>query len=435
MGKLSMQIALFISIFLGNITTSLIIPFYPRIAQEKGLSLWMVGLVLSMNPLARLIMSPIIGKYLYRIGRKNAIILSFATVGLSMLLFSPIEYTDSVWVAVLSLLGRFAGGLGSSCAMITIITVFLSDFPNEIQYMIAKMEVALGLGLSLGPVLGLLIYIINLLTAFVIAGGLILLFCPIAWYMLGTFRPYEIKNIKLNRLPLLIKPVIFIQRIYLPLSMQFSFIFSLAVLGELLGLHLYNFGMSFLYVSLAFIMHSFIYMIMALTIGKLLKGKDERIMMTIGILSICIGCVVIAPWDLIFPQNVGFVYAALPILAFGQALVYCKNYVVFSIPFMIKSATIQYGYPKDDILTDVISSFGVIAQALGQIAGFLYAGLFAEVIGIDNAFLGAAGFFLCVGVCFFLGTGAIGEVFCKRKEVATESVIRNHCLIKMGKVQ
>jgi hypothetical protein len=38
---------------------------------------------------------------------------------------------------------------------------------------------------------------------------------------------------------------------------------------------------------------------------------------------------------------------------------------------MIKSASEDYGYEKDDILTDVISSFCVFGCSIGEIAGVL----------------------------------------------------------------
>ena len=48
---------------------------------------------------------------------------------------------------------------------------------------------------------------------------------------------------------------------------------------------------------------------------------------------------------------------------------------MFSVPFMIKSATISYGYANDDILNDVVSTFTVVATAVGEILGPLFAGV------------------------------------------------------------
>ena len=144
---------------------------------------------------------------MYKLGRKNVVIASYVFIGLSMLILSPIEFCDTNVVIFLSLLSRFIGGMGATCMATTITTIFISDYPDEIQSMIAKMQTAIGVGLSLGPVLGVGLYFINLFAALAIVGGLVLLFVPVAWRMLGTFREYEIKEVKIKRLPLLIKPV------------------------------------------------------------------------------------------------------------------------------------------------------------------------------------------------------------------------------------
>ena len=83
---------------------------------------------------------------------------------------------------------------------------------------------------------------------------------------------------------------------------------------------------------------------------------------------------------------------------------------------MVKSAGIKYGYASDDILTDVISSFGVTFQAFGELSGALYAGFMADWLGIENTFVIAAAINFGFVVIFFFSTGMIGEVFCKKNK-------------------
>ena len=207
MGKIAMQIAVYIGLLLVFSTFTVISPFYPKVAKDKGLSIWLIGFVFAMNPIGDLTITPILGRYMYKLGRKNVVIASYIFTGLSMLILSPIELCDTNVVIFLSLFSRFIGGIGASCMSTTITTIFISDYPDEIQSMIAKMEVFIGIGLSMGPVIGAGLYFINLFAALAIVGGLILLFVPVAWKMLGTFRDYEIKEMKISQLPLLIKPV------------------------------------------------------------------------------------------------------------------------------------------------------------------------------------------------------------------------------------
>ena len=55
---------------------SVLPPFYPKIAEEKGVSFFMVGLVFSINPAVSSISSPIFGMLLAKLGRKRVLIMS-----------------------------------------------------------------------------------------------------------------------------------------------------------------------------------------------------------------------------------------------------------------------------------------------------------------------------------------------------------------------
>ena len=196
--------------------------------------------------------------------------------------------------------------------------------------------------------------------------------------------------------------------------MQLFFLFSYGMLATLLELHLDSFGVSHFVVTATFIMHSLVYLVISLSAGKVFAGIDERTLMFIGALALCLAYIMMGPWSLIFPNELGLVLAGIPVLAFGESLTYSIIYVVFSIPFMVKSATTKYGYANDDILNDVISSFGVIFGALGEITGSLYAGFAADLIGIENTFTYAGALNFIFAVVFFLGTDMIGEVLCKK---------------------
>ena len=210
MGLLSKQIAIYISLLLVCSTFTLISPFYPAIARSKGIPLWLIGIFMSLNPLANLITSMILGKYMVLIGRKIVILGSFIATALSMFILSPIEECDSSTVIILTIIARILGGIGAGCVFMSVATVFISDYPDDIQIMLGRMEAAIGLGFILGPLIGSALYLINLAFALIVVGALILLFSPIAWKMLGTFKDYEVNNITINRTKLFLKPVIFI---------------------------------------------------------------------------------------------------------------------------------------------------------------------------------------------------------------------------------
>lgn len=210
MGKISKQVAIYLSLLLVCCTFTLISPFYPEIAKKKGLPLWMIGVMFSLNPFAQLITSLFLGRYMVRIGRKLVVMSSFIFTSASMIMLSPIEEVELATLTILSVFARLLGGIGAGCVFTSITTIFVSDYPEQIQIMLGRMEAAVGVGLILGPLLGTGLYLINLLVALLIVAALILGFSPIAWKMIGTFKDYEVHNANIDRFKLFIKPVRFI---------------------------------------------------------------------------------------------------------------------------------------------------------------------------------------------------------------------------------
>lgn len=68
---------LFIATALYCQTLGVMGPFLPLIAEEKHVPEWMVGLIFATTPLASLIASPIIGTWLYCLGRRNTLCAAF----------------------------------------------------------------------------------------------------------------------------------------------------------------------------------------------------------------------------------------------------------------------------------------------------------------------------------------------------------------------
>ena len=151
----------------------------------------------------------IVGKYLNILGRKKIVMASLFLTSASMVILSPIEDLQMVEVIIVSIFSRIIGGIGAGCMFTPITTIFISDYPDQIQKMIGRMQAMIGLGLILGPLIGTALFLINLFTALMAVGVCILLFAFASQKMLGTFREYIIHDIKINRLQLFFKPVMF----------------------------------------------------------------------------------------------------------------------------------------------------------------------------------------------------------------------------------
>ena len=322
MGSVSKQTAIFIGLLLVGCTYSMISPFYPDLARSKGVPLWLIGVVFSINPLAMLITSLLLGKYMVRVGRKLVLVSSFLFVSSALIVLSPIEMCDRVPFLILSIFSRVLGGIGTGCIFTSIISVFISDYPEQIQTMLGRMEASVGVGFIMGPLVGTIVYIIDLLPALIVTGGIVFLFFPFAWEMLGTFKAYEIHSININRIALVMKPVIFRQKIALTLLVTIAFMFSFGFLVTLLEIHLLSFKLNHIFIALCFALLSGTYFLISITAGSILKGIDERKLMTVGMCLLGIAYLLLGPCSYIFPNNLWVAIISLPIFSVGQSLCY-----------------------------------------------------------------------------------------------------------------
>ena len=324
MGSASKQAAIFAGIWLVGCAYSMISPFYPDLARSKGVPLWLIGVMFSINPLATLLTSLFLGKYMVAIGRKLVLVSTFLLVSAALIILSPLQLCEITPFIILSFFSRALGGIGTGCIFTSAISVFISDYPERIQIMLGRMTASIGVGLAVGPLVGTILYLIDLLPALLVTAGVVFLFFPFIWKMLGTFKPYEIRSISVNRLALVMKPVIHIQKIFLTLLITVSFMFSFGVLTTLLEIHLLSFDLSHIFIALCFVLLSGTYFLISITAGSILKGIDQRNLMTIGMCLLGIAYLMLGPCSYIFPNSLWVAILSLPVFSVGESLCYCN---------------------------------------------------------------------------------------------------------------
>ncbi|OMJ70298.1 hypothetical protein SteCoe_31765 [Stentor coeruleus] len=208
MGQLAKQSALYANLIFLCSSFTIVFSFYPGVVDSKGIELWLVGLIFSLNPIIKLIVTPFLGRLMFRIGRKRVVITSIVLIGLSIIILGPIEYCDRATVIALSILSRLFSGLASACAFMSITSIFVTDYPEKVITMMGRMEASIGIGYTIGPIIGMSIHGIKIIGTLMFFGFLAILFAPMAWKMLGEFRQLKISNSKINFLPILLKPVL-----------------------------------------------------------------------------------------------------------------------------------------------------------------------------------------------------------------------------------
>jgi MFS family permease len=210
MEKILKEGVIYLCTFLVVSSYTMIIPFYSDIAQTKEVSFWVIELVLIIQPLAGLFTTIILGRYMFIVGRKCIVVISFLLLALSMFILSPIETCNTEGFIVLSFSSRILAGVASGCIMISSDSIFATEFSDEIEIMMGKVEGVTGIGLMAGPLIGILLTLNSLSISLSIAGAIIIGIMPIAWYMIGDFQGYQIHKTNRSLIKLLFKPVILI---------------------------------------------------------------------------------------------------------------------------------------------------------------------------------------------------------------------------------
>eukprot|EP00347_Sterkiella_histriomuscorum_P004444 403360434 len=151
----------------GNIAT-----FFPpyRLEHHKSITDTQVGIVLAMFECGILITTPLVGKYLAKVGRKNFIIIGYiccmlASTGFGLLVYIKDDVTFFASSISLRLLQGFGdASVSTACnnllynSLIIGMSIVASEYPKRREQMYGYTESAIGAGLMLGPVIGQALY-------------------------------------------------------------------------------------------------------------------------------------------------------------------------------------------------------------------------------------------------------------------------------------
>ena len=433
MGQYSKEFAIYLSLFLCCTPYTMIATFYPGIAQSSGLELWLIGLVFSADPISALFTSVILGKFMFKIGRKETIIIGLVLCALSMFALCPIQYLKHDALICISILSRVLAGASAGCIMVAADSIVVSDYPDQIDLMIGRLEGAIGVGLIVGPLVGLILVLAPLFYSLVAFGFVILAFVPVCNKMLGKFREYVIENHEISSIQLLVKPVLFIQKISLDLGLNFILLFSFGFIIPALELHLLKVGLGRIWIPSFFVLHTASYSVFSIFGSKIFSSWDYRSVLCGGLGMMFVGFIMLGPWELIFPQSVWVILGSLPILGMGQAMIYSNIYSVPTYPHLIQIANESYGYEKDDILSDSISSLSNISCNLGEIVGPVITGLLIGFIGFEETSTYIAFSCLLYSLAYFVASGLMGKWMSKKSGDLSRKILPEESLSNINK--
>ena len=197
--KIILSVISIVLTFIGiGLVESVLAPFYPAEARQKGATPSQYGFVLGIVHFAILLSSPVSGKYGPKIGIRLCFLIGVAVGGVSAVAFSFLEKTTDVTTfLLLSYLLRFILGVAYGMAWPSGIGVLIDLVPHYEASAQSWVQASFGFGICVGPAVGSWLYNI---------GGFTLPFMVNGFYMMGTaiiliFTLYHPSN-QVNELPL-----------------------------------------------------------------------------------------------------------------------------------------------------------------------------------------------------------------------------------------
>ena len=170
---LSMQ-----SLYLASYcVASTIGPFYTLEVEARGSNTIIGGLVFAAYPFIIFILSPIVGKYLPKLGPVTVLAAGSLMEGTGEILFGFIALLTEQWLFVLlSFLLRILTAIGAAFSQIAIISILCCLYPNHISISFGMLELASGVGLMIGPTLGGFLYHVGgFKLPFIVVGSFVML--------------------------------------------------------------------------------------------------------------------------------------------------------------------------------------------------------------------------------------------------------------------
>jgi len=122
----------------------------------------LIGYIFGVFSIALIVISPLMGFVIQRLGRRWPIIIGCLMIGLSFEIFAVISYIESVkWFIVCSFLLRLIQGIGTVFIQVTLLSVAVTCYPNHRAKLIGLFESAIAAGMMSGPLLGTLLFTIG----------------------------------------------------------------------------------------------------------------------------------------------------------------------------------------------------------------------------------------------------------------------------------
>ncbi|KAH9634184.1 hypothetical protein HF086_001386 [Spodoptera exigua] len=242
--------------FMSFCSMSVMAPFFPREAAAKGLSETMCGIVFSFYAVVMFLTSPLFGKFLPTVGAKFLFTGGMFVAGACNVLFGTLALIeDTQMFTILCFVVRGMEALGASAYSTASYVFVVNTFPDSIGSVLGILETFIGLGMSVGPAIGGLLYTIGGFgLPFYTLGVIMVLTVPINFFLLTDCEEYVSGSKTASIMALFKIPSIIITGLVIVIVSN-----TWAFLDPTLEPHLRQFGLSTEQIGLIFLLFSSLY--------------------------------------------------------------------------------------------------------------------------------------------------------------------------------
>ncbi|CAL4071704.1 unnamed protein product [Meganyctiphanes norvegica] len=354
-------------------SVALLPPFYPPLAQQKGVPPIEFGFVIGIAKLTMAIASPVIGNVVNKIEPKFLYSFGLLMVGGGYIVMSFIEVSSTFLPT--SFIAQIIAGLGTAC--ITNVSAALANksFPEAIGSVFAGIEISIGIGYVIGPLFGGILYELGGFNLpFALFGCTVLIMSLAATLFLPTLIGNSISETQVSSFKVLCIPGISLFLFcLLCVCIAFGFFMVTCVI------HLQIFELTHIEVSLMFVLNSLMVCCSATFSGWLCDHKFTPQSVTlVGTVFMMMSFLLIGPAPFL-PIPYTLPLAVIACILFGIG----KGSQMVSTFSGVCQEAIRAGFPNNMAIHGIVSGLWNCCFSLGCFFGYIGGGALLQWVGFE----------------------------------------------------
>lgn len=390
----------------NGMVVSLQAPFYPAEAEKKGASGTEYGLVFGIFELTVFIVSPVIGKYLPRIGISRGFSGGISTTGLMCVAFGFLNrISDGKTFIALSFVIRIIEACGNSAFLAASFTLVATMYPNSVSTVFGMVEMFFGVGLILGPTVGGALFQAGGFTMpFAVLGGILLVQAAVSTKTLPRLKNSNSSEAT-QQANFGIMQALRIPSVLLAIVSVFAASIGVGALQTTLERHLAQFDISPMHIGMFFMLYGGSYALLNPLWGWVADKISSKLVIMIGSFLLGLGYLLVGPVPGLGIQSsysLCIVSVVLVGLGVGAQLV-----AAFS---EAQNSAVASGFPDSITTYALVSSIWTSAFALGAFVGPTAAGTLYDVVGFEWSTLFTVGWNAAVFIAALNGLLAVGII-------------------------